>query len=603
MLSTTSAQHLEQITRQRRRRIAIVTVSLTTSLTTVFWILTVLAQDPTPAINYLIPIACQLALLAATVRWGVTVPLFALFALTLDVGLVCTLFLPGAHQGHILLFFSTVPLCYILGGAGWGRLGSASFFLVTAVLMVLKGQFHLVVPNLQAPEGGVFAAITCLVLQVVMAETNEAEHQRRLEALADYQFREPNSGLPNRNALHQRTVEPGQSLTLIRFTNLAFEEISSPGRLGKTLVALGFPRDGLFWIAEDEYVLVGPAHAASHHAEQRLADRLLGAGLPGFHARSSVRIATVPSAGWSEPASRLLVEAELQMLVSHRSGPIALESSQRLHDITGALRTCFAERRLRAYFQPVYDSEAGGIAFLEGLTRLNLEGTWAGPEKYLGLIGSLGLDRQLTEFILEETLRVGLETDYSVSLNLTFQDLEDTGFLPRILDACSQFRARGNRMIFELTEHIAFSDTTTLVTFVDQVHRAGGLVFLDDFGMGYSNYATIAAARFDAIKVAGSMILQAPASEEIRVLLAGVARFAEASGIGLVAEHISSQAVFEMARGVGIRYHQGFLLHEPVPGVDILSEDFEFALQTDHELARVVNSRSVPFGQDKVGRA
>jgi EAL domain-containing protein (putative c-di-GMP-specific phosphodiesterase class I) len=597
MLSTSSQQHLEQITRQRRRAIGAATVCMTTTLTAVFWLLTIVTGGSTPAASYLIPMAGQLGLLAAILCWGVTLPIFGLLALTLDVGLVCTLFLPGAHQGHILVFFSAVPLCYILGGPVWGRVGTASFFLLTAVLMILKGLFHLSVPNLVAPQEGVIAAITCLVLQVIMAEANEGEHQRRLEALSDHQFREPNSGLLNRNALHLRTIAPGQGLTLIRFSNLALEEVLTPGRLGKALLAMAFPPENLFWISEDEYVLVKSTESSIHQEEQRLADRLLASGLPGLHARSSVRIACVRATTLPEPASRLLMEAELQMLVSHRPGPLDLDSSLRLHDVAGALRTCFSERRLQAYFQPIYDGEAGGIAFLEGLTRLNLEGGWVGPEKYLGLIGSLGLDRQLTEFILEETLKMGLNTEYSVSFNLTFQDLEDASILPQLLDACAQFRNRGNQLILELTEHIAFSDTSILVNFVEQVHQAGGLVFLDDFGMGYSNYASIAAARFDAIKVAGSMILQAPASEEIRVLLTGVARFAEASGIGLVAEHISSQAVYEMAKGVGIRYHQGFLLHVPVPGAEIDSENFEFALQSDHELARVVNSRSVPFGR------
>jgi len=300
-------------------------------------------------------------------------------------------------------------------------------------------------------------------------------------------------------------------------------------------------------------------------------------------------------------ASKLLVEAELQLLVGAPSWPMDRPSSLRVQDMIQGLRCCFQERRLTAVFQPIYDGQVGGIAVLEGLTRLNWNGALVSPEPYLGLIASLGLDRQLTEFILDETVKLGLETDYSVSVNLTYRDLEDTLFLPRILEACTLFQRRGNKLILELTEHIAFSDHQLVTRFISRVHESGGLVFLDDFGMGYSNYSSIAAARFDAIKVAGSIVLQAPASEEIRVLLSGVAKFARTSGIDLVAEHISDQAIYEMVKGEGIRYLQGYLLQRPVLGQKILDGEFDFALTTDHELALLVNSRSAPFGAVKAG--
>lgn len=531
-----------------------------------FWLLTAVAGLPVSPWNYAIPITGLLVLLLVILQWGITLPVFALLALTLDGGLLCTLFLPGSHEGHFIIFFSAVPLCYVLGGAKWGRLGSASFLVLTLVLLILRAEFGLEIDNLKTTNESLIAAVACLVLQFVIAEANGREHEHRLAATIAHQFTEPNSQLPNRNALQLQTLDRGQALVLVKFGNLAFEEASAPGGLGQSLRAVAAPYAGLYWIADREYVFLDTSGRPRAEVEGQLLRRLVSGGLPGLHARTSVQICCVPAEQPSESASRLLVEAELQQLVRFGSGLGNLPIPSRIRDLVRSLRSVFAEQRMEAFFQPVYDGENEGIAFLEALTRLELDGQLVSPEKYLGLLETLGLDRQLTEFILNEAVRFSLESGYSVSVNLTYRDLEDLSFLPRLLEACSQLGNRGQKLILELTEHIAFSDPAVLTGFIQQVHEAGGLVFLDDFGMGYSNYGSIAAARFDAIKVAGSLVSRAPESEEIRVLVAGVARFAQASGIAVVAEHISTPTIFTLARDEGIRYLQGFLLHEPVRG-------------------------------------
>jgi len=580
---------------QHRKGIGIVTVVLTTALTLVLWAQTVAAGDQSLTWNYLIPLVVQLGLLVGVSRFGVTGLLFVLLTLTLDVGFVCTLVLPGSHGAFVVIFFSAVPLFYILGGATRGRTASLVFFALALVLYLLR-QAHLgPVRNVVAPQDSLLAALGCIVLQVVMAEANEREHRRRLQALLDHQYREPNSGLPNGNALDREVLGSGGSLLLVKLRVVAGVEGRRPGDLGRRLRDLWPPGDRLFWIADDTYVLLTERGASADELRHEVLDRLTSAGLPGVNPRPPAQVTVVPVPAGPGGPKKALAEAEGLALGCPRGlheGETPFISAR---DRVAAVRACFQNGRLAAVFQPIYDAEAGGIAALEALTRLELGGALVSPEPYLELIDSLGLDRQLTEFILAEAVRLGRESDYSISLNLTFRDLEDTRFLPQLLEACAAFRGRPNSLILELTEHIAFSDPGLLAGFIDRVHEAGGLVFLDDFGMGYSNYSSILAARFDAIKVAGALVRQAPESEEVRVLLAGIVQFARTSQVALVAEHVSDPAIEALVRGEGIRYLQGHRLHRPVAGERILTEGFEFGLDSDHPLAVEVNSRSRPF--------
>jgi EAL domain-containing protein (putative c-di-GMP-specific phosphodiesterase class I) len=595
MIAKETQSHLDQISQDRRRWIGLLTVTVTLVLTVLAWILDSWAGNRFLGFNYLVSVLELSGLLASVAVWGVNRPVFVGLASSIYVGFVCSLFLPGGQGAPILIVFSAVPLFYILGGMTWGRTASAGFLALLVGLVVFRRCGWIPEPLFVFPPDRALAAVGCLALQFIMAEANEGEHRRRLGALLDHQFREPNSGLPNRNALSQLSLEPGKSLVLLKFGNLALEESWRPGALGQEVRKQTRPGQDLYWIAEDEYVVVDASGTSPLELERLLLEGLFQAGLPGIHSRSPVQVVCLPVRDSPEPAAALLIEAELQLLLGPRGAASAKGAPVRVQDTVRAIRDCFRGGRLSAVFQPIYDGTVGGIAVLEALTRLDLGGKSESPEPYLGFIESLGLDRQLTEFILGEAVKLGLDSDYSVSLNLTYRDLEDSAFLPRLLEACALFQNRKNKLIFELTEHVAFSDHQLLVRFITQVHDAGGLVFLDDFGMGYSNYSSVVAARFDAIKVAGSIVLQAPASDEIRVLLAGIAEFSRASGIHLVAEHISDPSIYAMVHSEGIRYLQGYLLQRPIPGVQILAGEFEFALETDHDLAALVNSKSTPF--------
>lgn len=595
MLSSELSDDTDPLSKNRRRSVGLVTVSVAIAVNGLLW-LTSLGQGSYHLTgNYVLPLLVLGALWGAVYRWGVNRFIFSLLFLTLSGGFLATLLLPGAYGAYVLIFFSAVPLLYILGGAGGGRVASLTFLGLTALVIVAKLTGAIAAWNVQANQASLAAAIVCILLQFILAEANEREHQSRLQAQEDHRFLEPNTRLPNRNALSQRMLHPGQCLVLIRFENRNFEASWSQGKLGGELRCLCDTTSGPYWIAEDLYVFIEATADRIPAVEDRWERRVTEIPSIGGKGRLPVRVVAVQVQGRSEPAGQLLVEAEMQMKIGSRAGARRRPSLSRIQDQVEALRHCFERGQLTAVFQPIYDGKAGGIAVLEGLTRLNLGGQAVSPEPYLPLLESLGLDRQMTRFILEKSVELAWETGYSVSLNLTYRDLEDDDVLPRLLKACQQFQGRKNKLIIELTEHVAFSDHRVLNRFIAQVHEAGGLVFLDDFGMGYSNYSSIVAARFDAIKIAGSVIVNARASQELRVLVSGIAEFARASGISLVAEHISDPEIYEMVRDEQIRYLQGYLLQRPIAAEKILAGDFEFALETHHELALAVNSRSRPF--------
>jgi len=586
---------LDPISAGRRRTIGLATIVIAMVLTTIICIQDCLYPNTGSVVHCFIAFACLGLEFAIIALWGVTAPVFVMIVLSQHFGLIATLFFPASHGAHVLVFFSAVPLFYMVGGTVKGRIASASFLLLTLVLAVLKLAGVVQILNLTSPRDTLLAAIACVFLQVFIAEFNERGHQARITAVLDRQFREPNSGLPNWNALSHKIIEPGHGLALVKFGNLAFQESWQPGHVGRALAGLISTTQDLYWIAEDTYVILESGGRVSESLQSTIVDHFLPSEFAGLRSHSMLKMVGVHAGDKAEAARTLLVEAELQLAVGTHHWHPGAGSKLRVRELIQDLGTTFRERKMSALFQPIYDHQAGGICIFEGLTRLNVDGQEVSPEPYLSLIESLGLDLQLTEFILGETVRIGLMTDYSVSLNLTYRDLEDTKLLPKLLEACSQFRNRTNKLILELTEHIAFADPQLITRFIGQVHEAGGLVFLDDFGMGFSNYASIVAAHFDGIKVAGSIVRDAPINEELRVLLSGIAKFARASKIALIAEHISDDTIHSLVQDENIRYLQGFLIQKPLPGHSILDGSFELAFGSEEVLLGGGKTRSVPF--------
>jgi EAL domain-containing protein (putative c-di-GMP-specific phosphodiesterase class I) len=99
---------------------------------------------------------------------------------------------------------------------------------------------------------------------------------------------------------------------------------------------------------------------------------------------------------------------------------------------------------------------------------------------------------------------------------------------------------------------------------------------LDDFGTGYSNYASLLEARFDAVKVAGTIVREIVSRSEAAELYAGLCAFSRAAGLDVVAEHITDAAVMYRALEGGATLLQGYHFSPPLPAEDILSGRLAF---------------------------
>jgi EAL domain-containing protein (putative c-di-GMP-specific phosphodiesterase class I) len=216
-------------------------------------------------------------------------------------------------------------------------------------------------------------------------------------------------------------------------------------------------------------------------------------------------------------------------------------------------------------FQPIVDVETGRPFAFEALVR------GAGGEGAADVLARVtpenryAFDQQCRVAAIEGAVAAGiLDTDARLSIN----------FLPNAVYspvACIQLtlktaRACGlptDRLIFEFTENEEMADTDHVRNIIETYRKMGFGTAIDDFGAGHAGLGLLAKFQTDYIKLDMDLVRGIEASMPRRMIVEGVLRIAASLGITVIAEGIETEVEYDVLRGIGVRYIQGYLLARP----------------------------------------
>jgi len=132
------------------------------------------------------------------------------------------------------------------------------------------------------------------------------------------------------------------------------------------------------------------------------------------------------------------------------------------------------------------------------------------------------------------------------------QSVRDLGLQPRML-------------VVEITEHEHVADIQALSEAVQQVHAAGVMLALDDFGDGRSSLRLWSELQPDIVKIdkyfTADLSRHAKKLQTLRALM----HIAEVFGSTLVAEGIETADDLRVVRDLGIGLGQGYFMGRPIP--------------------------------------
>jgi cyclic di-GMP phosphodiesterase Gmr len=428
--------------------------------------------------------------------------------------------------------------------------------------------------------------------------TKERNAQERLSELANT---DSLTGLPNRNAIHDKTraaiagAAAGDSVGILFLDLDNFKKVNDHyGHVfGDRLIRdvstavreCLADDDTLARLGGDEFIVLSPvASVASMEAmAQRILERLrnpFSLGLVEVYTGCSIGIAMFPEHGDSLEA--LIRAADTAMYVAKDNGKrtyrvFSPEMNRKVAEymwLDTNLRRGLEEGQLTLHYQPKLSLATGTVYGVEALVRWNSpERGQIMPAAFIRYAEESGLIGPLGRWVMQTAAAQAAQwkargLSLRVAINVSARQLVDTAVVSHFSEALERADLDPCLLDIELTESCLIEDEAAAIDLITQFRNLGAQVHLDDFGTGYSSLSQLGRIPLDVIKLDRSFVSSINADKKSQALVRSMVAVAQALQLKVVAEGIETESEELFMKGLGVEYVQGYLYGKPMPAAD-----------------------------------
>lgn len=236
------------------------------------------------------------------------------------------------------------------------------------------------------------------------------------------------------------------------------------------------------------------------------------------------------------------------------------------------------------YAQPQCDIATGKIVGAESLVRwVNREKGLISPGVFIPVLEKNGFIADLDRYVWRkvcEWLRSWIDRGYHpvpVSINVSRIDIFSMDVPAYLIGLLKEYNLSEKLIKIEITESAYAESNDKIINTVKELHEAGFLVMMDDFGSGYSSLNMLKNVAVDVIKL-DMRFLDIDEKEEERGIgiLESVVNMARQLGLPIIVEGVETQKQEKFLAELGCRYTQGFYYYRPLPirqFEDIISDE------------------------------
>lgn len=251
------------------------------------------------------------------------------------------------------------------------------------------------------------------------------------------------------------------------------------------------------------------------------------------------------------------------------------EKFLRKRAVADSVREAVLEKRFEVWYQPVYSPERGRYSSAEALVRLRDESDgFISPDEFIPIAEGIGIVSDIFWQVLEEVCRFiksnpGLQME-AVSVNMSMEQFEEPGLSQRIWKLLKAWGISPEKIKFEITERVISGDAAYARHAIHQLEEYGFRFYLDDFGVGYSNFATVSEYHFEAIKLDKSLVHIIENEEKGGNIVRGLIRLFHEMGMEVIAEGVETDGQSKTLTEMGADKIQGFYYARPMPEADLV---------------------------------
>jgi diguanylate cyclase (GGDEF)-like protein/PAS domain S-box-containing protein len=301
-----------------------------------------------------------------------------------------------------------------------------------------------------------------------------------------------------------------------------------------------------------------------------------------LYVSASIGIAGYPLDG--NDAVTLIANADAAMYVAKTEERNALRfytpkmhaDARRRLKLASELRQALARREFHLVYQPSVEMKSGRIVAVEALIRWrHPERGNVGPDEFIPLAESLGLIRQIDQWVLEtacEQLRlwdIARLPPLRLAVNVSAGSFGHPEFLAGVSQAVLTTGIAPKRLLVELTESAILRLGEDTERAMLALHKLGVGVAIDDFGTGYSSLAYLKLPAVAYLKIDRSFITGLPTNGNDVAITEAMVAIARSLDLHTIAEGIETEAQHDFLLRAGCQEGQGFLYSRPLPPDEI----------------------------------
>jgi len=189
------------------------------------------------------------------------------------------------------------------------------------------------------------------------------------------------------------------------------------------------------------------------------------------------------------------------------------------------------------------------------------------PGEFLPAFEHYGMMAQLDRWVVFHAVqRLGRAARIKrFTFNVSEQTLQDAEFLPYVEAVARKYGVAPASLAFEIDESDVLARLDPAVRFAAAAKALGCGVLIDGFGRRAASFTPLKVLRTDFLKIDGSVVRKLLGSEVARTKMNAIQRFADALGIGLVAECVEEKNILAHLRALKVSHAQGFGVQPPRP--------------------------------------
>ncbi|AXX87487.1 diguanylate cyclase/phosphodiesterase [Malaciobacter marinus] len=229
------------------------------------------------------------------------------------------------------------------------------------------------------------------------------------------------------------------------------------------------------------------------------------------------------------------------------------------------IKEALDEKRVFCFYQKVVDTYTKEEIFSEALLRIRKkDNSIAEPIDIISSIKGTFILRNISKRVLKICFeRLRKNKTMFLNVNLNSQDIKNDSIIKLLEKNAFLDKDISNRLGLEIILNEKIVKDNKVKENLLKLKELGYKIYIDNFGVGYSNLHYLCSIKVDYIKIDGDIIKSILEDKIAYLFVKNIINFAKEADIKVIAKHVFSNELYEKLKILNVDYCQGFLFDKP----------------------------------------